>query len=208
MALESCAIQISFFFVAALMNDYGVSVSAAFGVSSKIRNIPTILTQAIGRGCLTMSGQNLGAGKLDRVKKITQSGILISTVTCVPFIFLFLLAPVPCFRLFTQDVSVLAYASMALLAIAISIPARCVMSPCSSLVQAQGFASFMLIISLVDAFAGRVFLSWLLGSFLGMGVRGLFLGYNFATYLTAIPVFVYFIMGIWKKREQLHSLTN
>lgn len=206
MALQSCAIQLSFFFVSSQVNTLGVAVSAAFGVSVKIRNIPTVLTQGLALGGSSMDGQNLGAKKYDRVRETTRCGIAICTVISIVFGVLFVAAPEACFRVFTQDPEVLALAPMAMFTLAVSMPTRCVMSACEALIEAQGFASFLLVISLIDAFAGRVFFCWLFGTALGMGAFGMFLGYNLATYLTAIPVFAYYASGLWLRREQRTSL--
>ena len=153
-----------------------------------------------------MDGQNLDARKYDRVRKTTRCGIAICTVISVAFGALFVVAPAACFRVFTQDPEVLALAPMAMFTLAVSMPTRCVMSACEALIEAQGFASFLLVISLVDAFAGRVFFCWLFGTVLGMGAFGMFLGYNLATYLTAIPVFVYYVSGMWLRREGRKAL--
>ena len=48
-AIQMSAINISMLFVNRLINTYGgVSCSAAFGVSSKIQQIPDIITRSIG----------------------------------------------------------------------------------------------------------------------------------------------------------------
>ncbi|MCD7752416.1 MAG: hypothetical protein LUI10_11895 [Lachnospiraceae bacterium] len=77
------------------------------------------------------------------------------------------------------------------------------MPGCNALVSAQGVVQFSMIVAFVDAFAGRVLFCWLFGVFLGWGAMGFFLGYSLGTYMTAIPVFVYFITGLWKKRTKL-----
>lgn len=207
MAVQSCAIQVSMLFVSAQINTLGVEVTAAFGVCSKVRNIPGILTQGLGLGCSSMTGQNLGAKKLDRVSKTVKWGIIISSIINTLFAIFFMLCPVLCFRMFTQDEAVLAYASMAMLTIVIEVPARFVMPPCNSLIQAQGFVSFSFITAITDAFLGRILFCWLLGTVFHMGAFGMLLGFSLATYVTAVPCFIYYISGWWKKREAKKALT-
>ena len=55
----------------------------------------------------------------------------------------------------------------------------------------KSLTSFLLVISLIDAFAGRVLFCWLFGTAPNMGAFGMFVGYNLACCLTAIPVIVY-----------------
>ncbi len=202
-AIQSAAIQFSFLFVSRMVNSLGVSVSAAFGVLQKIRNVPGILTQGLSLGASPMIGQNLGARRTDRVSQVVKSSLLFAAVINAVFGILYFTFPVLWFRAFTQDEAVLAYASICMLSLLIELPARCLMPGCNALVSAQGFVQFSMIVAFVDAFAGRVLFCWLFGVFLGWGAMGFFLGYSLGTYMTAIPVFVYFITGLWKKRTKL-----
>ncbi|MBQ7534070.1 MAG: MATE family efflux transporter [Stomatobaculum sp.] len=203
MAANSAAINFSFLFVGSMVNSLGVLVSAAFGVIQKIRNFPNIITMGISQGVTPMYGQNLGAGKTDRVNETVKACLLCCSVICAAFAALFLLAPDFCFRLFTQDEEVLAYAGMSMFCLAIEMPAKALMPACSGLVNAQGFVQLSSTVALLDAFAGRVFLCWFCGFYLNLGAFGFFLGYVLGTYVTSLLVFVYYITGLWKKRAAL-----
>ena len=90
------------------------------------------------------------------------------------------------------------------------------MTSTTSFIQGIGDAKFSLIIALLDGVVARISLSWILGvllgkSFfggtLGMGelgpAFGFFLGYNLATYVTALPSTAYFFIERWRKRDLL-----
>lgn len=205
LAIQSAAVQFSFLFVSGMVNTLGVDVSAAFGVAQKLRNVPGVLTQGLGLGASSMIGQNLGAGQQKRVSQTINWCLLFTTIVNALFGVLFALAPVLCFRMFTQDEAVLIYAGVCMFTLVVELPGKCVMPACNALVSAQGFVKFSMVVAFLDAFAGRVLLSWLLGIVLDMGALGFFLGYSLATYLTAVPVFVYYISGLWKKRRILVS---
>ncbi len=202
-AIQSAAIQFSFLFVSRMVNSLGVSVSAAFGVVQKIRNVPAILTQGLSLGASPMIGQNLGARRTDRVSQVVKSSLLFATVINLVFGILYFAFPELWFRAFTQDEVVLVYASICMLSLLIELPARCLMPGCNALVSAQGFVQFSMIVAFVDAFVGRVLFCWLFGVQFGWGAAGFFFGYSVGTYMTAIPVFVYYITGLWKKRTKL-----
>ena len=203
MALQSGAIQTSFLFVSGMINSGGLIASAAFGVTQKLRNLPGILTQGLGLGATSMIGQNLGAGKTERIRKIILIGILFCSVICGIFGMIFVLLPDTCFRLFTQDADVLSLAALCTMTLLIELPGKALMPSCNALVQAQGFAAFSLFIAILDAVVGRVFLCWLFGIYMGKGTAGFLLGYTLATYFTAIPLSFYFFSGLWKKRALL-----
>lgn len=203
MAANSAAVNFSFLFVGSMVNSLGVVVSAAFGVIQKIRNLPNVITMGFSQGVITMYGQNLGAGLTDRVDRTVKACILCCGAVCAAFAALFLLGPELCFRLFTQDETVLEYAGMSMLCLALEMPAKALMPACSGLVNAQGFVQLSSTVALLDAFAGRVFLCWFCGFYLNLGAFGFFLGYVLGTYVTALIVFVYYITGLWKKRAVL-----
>lgn len=203
MCIQSAAVQSSFLFVSHMVNSLGLTVSAAFGAMLKIRNIPGVLTQGFGLGASSMIGQNLGAKRQDRVKQTVNWCIILTSAVNFLFALPFTFLPVLCFRLFTQDADVLGYAGLCMFALVLELPAKCVMPACNALVSAQGFVRFSMVVAFLDAFAGRVLLCWLFGTALGLGALGFFLGYTCGSYLTAVPVFIYYVTGLWRRRSAL-----
>ncbi len=216
-AIQMSAISISMLFVNTLINTYGgLSCSAAFGVSSKVQQIPDIVSRSIGMASSSMIGQNIAAGAVDRAKKVVHAGLWMCVSIYVVFVSVLLLFPREIFSLFTPDENVLQYARLCVIAFAVSSPAFMMMPSFTSFIQGIGNATFSLIVALTDGVVARVTLSWLLGvvlgnSFfgdvLGLGdlgpALGFFLGFNLAAYVTAIPSAVYVISERWRKRALL-----
>lgn len=217
-AIQMSAISISMLFVNRLINSYGgLSCSAAFGVNTKISQIPDIISRSIGMASSAMIGQNLAAKEIDRSKKVVHSGIMLCASVYLIFGILLFLFPTKIFGLFTSEDNVLKYAWSAILCSLIAFPAHIFMSPTNSFVQGIGDAKFSLLIAILDGVVARISLSYLLGVVLGksffggtlgmgdeLGVAfGFFLGFNLATYVTAIPTTIYFLSEKWRKRSLL-----
>ena len=216
-AIQMSAINISMLFVNRLINTFGgLSCSAAFGVSSKVQQVPDILSRSIGMASGSMVGQNLAAGEIDRAKKVVHNGIYICSVIYAFFAIFMAIFPTEIFGIFTDEANVLKYAWYCILCALISYPAHAFMSSTNAFVQGIGDAKFALIVALIDGVVARVSLSWIMGvllgesffgAVLGMGelgpAFGFFLGYNLATYVTAIPNTVYFFREKWRKRKLL-----
>ncbi|MBE5915676.1 MAG: MATE family efflux transporter [Pseudobutyrivibrio ruminis] len=202
-ALQTSAIYISFLFVNKMMNAQGVVVSAAFGTFNKIRNFPNIFTQAVGLGCTAMMGQNIGAGNMDRVDKTYKSGVMLCIISNLIFAIPYLLAPKGMFRLFTSDESVIAFSTFCILCIVCEMPAKFFMPGGNAIVSASGFVKFSMAMAIMDAFVGRIFFTWLLGSFLNLGTNGYFIGYVSGTYITSIALTIYYLTGKWRTRKRL-----
>ena len=202
-AIQMSVINISMLFVNRFINDFGVYASATFGTGGKIQQVPDILTRSIGMATSGMVGQNLGAGRVDRAEKTVHVGLVICWVIYAVAAVLFLTLPKQIFSLFTSDKEVIDLAWIYALTAVISYPAHAMMSPCNAFVQGLGDAKFSLIIAILDGFVARISFSVLLGIVFKLGLFGFFLGYNLATYVTAIPTAVYFFAGRWKKRALL-----
>lgn len=216
-AIQSSAINISMLFVNRLINTYGgLSCSAAFGVNSKIAQIPDIIARSIGMASGSMIGQNFAANEIDRSKKIVHTGLWMGAIIYGVFAVIVLGFPEELFRFFSSEESVLIYAWPSLLCTAISFPAHMFMQSTTAFIQGVGDAKFSLFVAIMDGVVARISLSYVLGvvlgeslfgSILGMGelgpAFGFFLGFNLATYVTAIPSTIYFYAERWRKRSRL-----
>ncbi len=76
-----CAIGV--IIVQAAINSFGSDTVAAYSVGGKIENIITQFSPAVGMGISTFAGQNLGAGKLDRIRKGFRTSFAIMAVGAI-----------------------------------------------------------------------------------------------------------------------------
>lgn len=64
-----------------LVNRQGVDTTAAYGVTQQLWAYVQMPAMAIGAAVSAMAAQNIGAGKWDRVGRITQAGLVFNTLT-------------------------------------------------------------------------------------------------------------------------------
>jgi Na+-driven multidrug efflux pump len=83
-----------------LVNRLGVDTAAAYAVSQQLWNYIQMPAMAIGAAASSMAAQNIGAGRWDRVNKITRSGILTNTVITLVVIAAIILFDRPVMALF------------------------------------------------------------------------------------------------------------
>lgn len=86
-----------------LVNREGLDMSAAYSVVLQLWNYVQMPALAIGAAVSAMAAQNIGAGKWDRVGKVTQSGIMTNIVMTGVLIGLLLLADDILLSLFLKD---------------------------------------------------------------------------------------------------------
>lgn len=83
MALQNVLISIGGMIVQAVVNGFGVMFIAAFTATNKLYGVLEIAAISFGYAMTTYTGQNLGAGKIDRIRKGTKDAALIGIVTAV-----------------------------------------------------------------------------------------------------------------------------
>ncbi len=88
-----------------LVNRLGVETTAAYGVSQQLWTYLQMPALAIGAGVSAMAAQNIGAGRWDRVDRITGSGIAINVAVTGTVVALILLFDRPVMTLFLTGTS-------------------------------------------------------------------------------------------------------
>lgn len=90
--LQMSIISISDMTLQAVINTYGTALVVAYGVCLKVEGLGWQLSEAIGTSVGTFAAQNIGAGKVERVKKGVKCAYLMN-IACYglfcPIVFLF-----------------------------------------------------------------------------------------------------------------------
>lgn len=203
MAIQSGCINISMLFVNALINEVGVVASATFGVGMRIDDIINKLSQGIQHAAMPMISQNIAARKPKRAEAVVWYTWLYAGIFTVFSIALYIFFGKELFMAFSEDPAVHAMSGTFIKAILWMFPALAIMRGSQAFIQGIGNAKFGLVLSILDAVALRIGLSWFFGIYLDWGFYGFVLGYGTAAFGCAIPGMIYFLSGIWKKRKVL-----
>ncbi len=197
--VQQFMITASITFVNAQINSFDVIASAVDSVGSKLNTVANIVTGAISTASATMIAQSFAAKKNDRVRKVFWTGAAIGMIWWLILAAAYLLFPRQIFGLFTTDAEVLAMAPSYLMIAVIWLLTLCTMIGPFSLVQGVGFASFNLIVGILDGVVARIGLSLLLGHI--MGLYGYWLGSGLAGFVTTFAMGAYYLTGRWKNRS-------
>ena len=212
----SISIQLSMMFVNSYVNEFGIIASAVAGIGSKITSVTQIVTGAVRSATAAVVGQNMGAGRIDRVEKTVYSGWAICLLY---FVFLgaaCLLIPEQVFSLFSNDAQVLTLGRQYLAVAFWFILSLCLMGPPLGLLNGIGNTSLNMVIGILDGVVARIALSLLFGKVLMWGseevaammngIRGLegfWMGNALAGYVSVILGAAYFFSGRWKTHKLL-----
>ncbi len=106
--LQSMVITLSNVFVQYKINGFGVDAIAAFSVYFKVELLIYLPIVAFGQAMTTFAGQNMGAGKVDRVQKGVKACIGMGVIYAVASAMLLLYLGEGVFALFDRDAAVIA----------------------------------------------------------------------------------------------------
>lgn len=203
MSLQSVLVSFATIYVNSFVNSYGVAVSAISGVGTKLGSLAQIITNSLVRGGAAMVGQNIAAGKIERVKKIFIYNFAIAFTYAVVLSAITALFPKVIVGLFTSDQDVLKLIPAYLPIIVLKYFAFASRSPAVALINGIGKPKFNLAIGLVDGIVARVGLSLFMGKLLNMGLYGFWYGGALGGFVPFIVGLVYFLSGKWKTEKIL-----
>ena len=81
MALQNSIIAVGGMIIQTIVNGFGVAFIAGFTATNKLYGVLEIAATSYGYAMTTYAGQNLGAGKLDRVSQGMRAGVVIALLT-------------------------------------------------------------------------------------------------------------------------------
>ena len=100
MGLQMLVMSLSGLFMIGLVNRLGVDTTAAYGVAQQLWTYVQMPALAIGAAVSAMAAQNIGAGRWDRVGRITRAGIFANVGMTGALVILILLFDRAAFALF------------------------------------------------------------------------------------------------------------
>ena len=203
LVLMNASINISMMFVSSYLNEYGIIASSVTGVGLKLNGLMNIVSSAVMSAEATIVGQNIAAGKQDRVKKAMYIGWGLCISFCLVVGGLICLFPEPMYRIFTSDPEVLAMAPNYMHIAFWMYISFALMAPPLGLINGVGFTSLNLVIALLDGVVARIGLSLLFGIAMNMGLEGFWWGSALAGFVSVILGCIYYFSGLWKKRRTL-----
>lgn len=201
LAFQMAAISISMLFVNSFINSYGEAASAVYGAGTKLQGIPSIITHGMSMANASMVGQNMAAGKPERVRQSVRTCFILNACVYGVFIVVCLAVPTVVFSLFTTETDVMALAPAYLRISCIGFAASILNSSFNSVINGIGFTSLSMAIGLLDGVVARISFSLLFGIALGMGLNGFFLGHSLAIWITALLSLFYYLSGHWEHRK-------
>ncbi|MBQ9232787.1 MAG: MATE family efflux transporter [Lachnospiraceae bacterium] len=89
--LQQSFISVGNIIIQSIINSYGSGVIAGYSASVKLNNLVITSFTTLGNGVSNYTAQNVGAGKLKRIKDGFKAGVKMVWIICIPIVFLYML---------------------------------------------------------------------------------------------------------------------
>ena len=206
-AIQMVVVNTAYLLVTGMLNQFGTSVSAASGVGLQINTFAGMPCWAIGQAVTAMVGQCMGAGQIERARKVVKISLVMNVVVTLVVVIGVQFFAEPLILLFGSTTPEVVNDGVYYLRVCCSINSLiyAVMYTLDSFAIGVGAANVAMINALLDAVIVRLPMSWLLAFVLNMGFSGIYYGQALSPVLPAIVGLLYFASRKWEHKTLIQS---
>jgi putative MATE family efflux protein len=183
-----------------IVNGFGTTAIAAYAAASRLDSFASMPAMNLSQALSTFTGQNMGAGKTERVKRGHWSAILLGGAISVGVGASVVLFGPALMRLFTQDSAVIALGARYLLIVGASYLLFSTMFINNGVMRGAGDAFIPMINTLLALWLVRIPLALLFSGPLGMGTDGLWWSVPAGWLMGTVFSTWYYLGGRWKRK--------
>lgn len=177
-------------------NSFGSDVVAANSTIIKVDGFIILPLMAIGTAITTYVGQNIGAGKHDRLKKGIRLSMWLSVAIAVVLGLLLVVIAPYAVRLFTSEPAIVEIGTAGLRTLGFFYTFMALTNCITGIVRGAGASSFPMVSAFVNI-GLRIFFSWLLAYQTG-DFRGLYYAMIIGNGANMLALVLYYKFGNWK----------
>ncbi|MCD6201617.1 MAG: MATE family efflux transporter [Bacteroidales bacterium] len=181
-----------------IVNTFGTDVIAAYSVAGRIDSLATLPAMNFAAALATFVGQNLGAGKPERVKHGLISTIWMSSIISLTITLVVQLFPSQLMGLFTKDASVIAIGRQYLIIVSAFYIIFSAMFSISGVMRGAGDTLIPMFITLFALWFIRIPAAWLLSRHLG--VIGIWWAVPMGMFTGFLLSFLYYLTGRYRNK--------
>lgn len=189
-----------------IVNDFGTSAVAAYSVATRIDSFAIIPAMNFASALSTFVGQNMGAGKQERVTRGLISTLTMSGLVSIGISVAIILGADWLMAFFTSDAEVIAIGSDYLEIVAFFYLIFAGMFTFNGVFRGSGDTMVPMFITLLALWAIRVPASVILSKYFGL--IGVWYGLPAAWLFGLIMSIAYFYKGNWKKKVVVKQVFN
>lgn len=195
--LQMSVISAGVMAIMSVVASFGPAVVAGYGAAQRLDSLIMLPAQALGTAVNSMAGQNIGAGKWERVHQITFYGFIYNLLVMLALALLIVLFADYGIRLFLEEGEAAEYGAEYLKMIAFFYPFLGINFILNGTVRAAGAMFQVLILNIISFWVLRYPVSYLFAEI--FGEQGIALGIGVSFVISSVIAFLYYRYGKWRE---------
>ena len=203
-SIQQCSVGLGMVLMQRLINSFGVDTISAITAAMKLESFAMVPIMMFYMGLSNFTGQNMGAGKLDRIKRGYHQAMVMAMITCAGIILLLIFAGPYAIGLFHMNEAATAIGSEYLRTLAWFFLIFCVMYITNGVLQGSGDVAYPTAGSMTSLIV-RVIVANIMATFPAIGYRSIFYSIPIGWVCGTAIVFIRYLTGKWKTKGVVRS---
>lgn len=199
MALQQFIVSIGFVFIQRAVNSYGEAMTASFTVAQKVETYMILPANALMTTQGTYTGQNIGAGRTDRVITGAKHTVILSEIISICILIVAFIFAEPIVTAFGLETEAIGYCTAHVRCVAICLIPFASYFPLLGLFQGANDALYSTFVA-TSALAGRVASTYILQEFPAIGYHMIWWNAIFGWGLGCVLTWTHFLRGKWSRK--------
>lgn len=197
-ALQQTLVAVATVAVIGLVNKFGSDSIAAYGITMRVDLLAMMPGSTIGMAVSTLAGQNIGARRFDRVRKVFWNGLFLSCGMTLAASLAAFIIPGFLMRLFVKDPEVIAIGTLYLRILAAGYLFFAVTYVSNGIINGSGNTFATTMFSLISLWVIRIPLAAWLSKLTGR-VEAIWVSILISFAILTVISLVYYARGSWQK---------
>jgi len=195
-AIQNAVLAFSNLLIQAGVNAYGTLAVAGFTACLKVDGFNILPVMSFSLAATTFVGQNIGAGRMDRVKKGTVTAMVMCIIYSAVISMIMIIFRTKIISIFSESDAVVEYGVQCLMALAPFYVLLAVIHSLAGAVRGSGHTVPPMVIILISLCAYRV--AWIeIAAPLFGSIIGVYLTYSTSFFVGAALMVIYTLRGKW-----------
>lgn len=202
--VQQSIVSISMLFVVGFVNSFGERAAAAYGAATRIDQIAFLPAMTIGMAVSTLAGQNIGAGRYDRVNRVFWAAMLLAGGITLMGSALAVAVPQLLLRMFISDPDVIGLGVRYLHIVGGCYIFFAILFVSNGVINGAGHTLATTLITLVSLWAVRVPMAAFLSRHM-QRVEGIWYAIAISFAASMMSSIGYYLSGRWKRGVIKHA---
>ena len=184
-----------------LISSFGDAASATVAIVNRVESLFIMPISALGNAVMTMSAQNIGANKLDRVKEIFTNGIVIGIIISSVMSIFSIINPHLLINMFTKDIEVFEYSKSYIYTIMPIFIFYSIMFVCNGIINGAGKTIVIMVFSTSTTLILRTILAYALSE--KFALIGIWASMGICYIINTLFSLYYYKSNKWQKNSNI-----